>query len=275
MNNLKIRSLFLFSVLSLMLLVLGCQINPATGKKDLILISTAQEISMGLNIHNDLLAQMKPSKNAKFSHRVEKIGSKISRVCDRTDLEFSFYVVAQDDLNAFAAPGGFVYATQGLVDASTEDELAGVIGHECGHIAARHSVKNIQMQMAGSLILLLIDKNSDKDEVKAASAVAFNLLMLGYSRKYEYQADLLGARYAWRAGYNPHGMSSFFRKLKAGEQTSGSFPEFLSTHPDLDKRIHQLENVIKAEMLNPDGSLKTPPPLPALKTNPADVSNPS
>ncbi|GAB4151137.1 MAG: hypothetical protein Kow00107_01700 [Planctomycetota bacterium] len=273
-NRVLIRTtLYLVGCCVVLLTAIGCEVNPATGKSELVLIGTQEEIRLGHSVHNELMGQYKEVKSEPFRRRTHAIGEKIARVTDRQDLEYSFTVLEADDLNAFAVPGGFVYVTTGLMRHADSDELACVVGHEFGHIAARHAVKKLQAQMLASLLMVLVAKETDKEEVAAAAAVALNLLMLGYSRKHEYEADLLGARYSWRAGYNPKGMSSFFRKLKTLNQNHASLPEFLSTHPDLDHRINAVDALILREMMGPDGKLLPPPILEP--TNVPTVSNPS
>ena len=259
------RALRLPALLLLLLLSLSVactQVNPATGKEELVIISAEAEMRIGLSVDRQIRTEFKVRDDGPAAARVKSVGARIAAVSDRQDVEYRFALVAANDMNAFAAPGGFVYATSGLVAKADDDELACVIGHECGHIAARHGVKTLQAGMAASLFTALLDKNTKKKEYKAAAQAAVTLLLLGYSRRHEYEADLLGVRYAWRAGYDPHGMVSFFRKLKKVEQKRGSFPEFLSTHPDLDKRIRAVEKVIRTELSNPDGTLKKPPAPP-------------
>ncbi len=247
--------------------------NPATGKKELVLISSAEEVSIGKSLHAEMTTKYNFNVADEKSNRVKGIGSRVASVCDRQDIEYHFNVTSDADMNALAAPGGFVYATAGLVQYSNDDELACVLAHECGHIAAKHSIKHLQAGMLAEMLLVLVDKNSKREDVKLASVLGLNLLLLGYSRKHEYEADLLGVRYAWRAGYNPDGMATFFTKLQKANQNSGSMPEFLSTHPDLGKRIENVRSVIKKEMMTPDGKLKKYEGTPVKQ--PVEVNRPS
>ncbi len=274
-ENRLARVALAIAALLLFVPIMGCVTNPATGKKDLILIGTAEEVRMGSDFHAKMLQDFKPVTSAPYSKRSLAIGEKIAAVSDRQDIAYSFTVVEADDMNAFAVPGGFVYVTTGLMRSADEDELAAVVGHEVGHIAARHSVKQMQTAMAASLLLVLVSENTDKDEYVVAAAAAFQLVMLGYSRRDEYEADLLGARYAWRSGYSPYGMSSFLQKLQKANQNSGSLPEFLSTHPDLGKRVGRVNEVIRNEMLRPDGNLLPPPAMQERPQQQPEVTNPS
>ena len=259
---LRFRLTILLSLFSLFVISTGCEINPATGKKELILISTAEEITLGANSHKQLGSRFTFLKKGEYCERVTRIGMRVTSVSDRHDIEYRFFLVDEKEMNAFAVPGGYIYATKGLVLQATDDELACVLAHEAGHIAAKHGVKHLQTAMLATLLVHLIDKNSKKEDVKAAATVAVNLLMLGYSRKHEYQADLLGVRYAWRAGYDPHGMITFFGKLQKMSQNHPKFPEFISTHPDTGKRIARCRSIIRSEMTGPEGELLKPPPLP-------------
>jgi len=249
----------LLAILCLLAVSLACQVNPVTGKKELMLLTTADEVAIGKNVNAELLKEYKASDDPRENARVQRLGVKLAAVSDRQDISYSFGVVATKDINAFAAPGGYVYATTGLVESASEDELACVIGHEVGHVAGRHLLKTMQAALGAQIILILIDSKSRREDLVIASQVVVGLMMKGYSRQHEYEADILGARYAWRAGYNPRGLVSFFRKIEVVRDGQTRPPEFLSTHPDTDKRISAVEAVIRTEMTNPDGTLKRPP----------------
>jgi len=175
------------------------------------------------------------------------------------DWEYNIRVLRSDAVNAMAAPGGFVFATGGLMKMTSgdDDELAGVMAHEIGHMAAKHAA--FQMQKAlllqgvtvGAALLASTLKNERSREAAeagaAVSAVAAQFLLLKFSREDEYQADKLGVDYAYRAGYNPEGLVTFFRKLEKQEPGGGAggIPAFFSTHPPTPDRIGKVQEEIR------------------------------
>ncbi len=234
----------------LTLVSVGCVtvFNPATGRQESLLIGTKQEVELGLQMQNELRRKMKFSRDPDAIRRLAKIGSRIAVVSDRQDLAYNFSVVIDNELNAFATPGGFVYINSGLMAAATDDELAGVVAHEVGHIAARHSVKQMQGLLGMQMLLGIAGGLSGKESVNKALTIVFDLVDLGYSRKDEFQADKLAVRYSRRAGFNPWGIVSFFRKLEENSLQKGRTapPVFLSSHPPIQQRIAQVEQEINS-----------------------------
>ncbi|MCX5642680.1 MAG: M48 family metalloprotease [Candidatus Omnitrophica bacterium] len=189
--------------------------NPVTGRQEKSLYSTQDEVVVGESVDRQVRKEFKPSSDADAIKRV----------------------------NAFAGPGGYIYVTTGLLKlVSSDDELACVLGHEIGHVAARHAIKQLQSRVLYSVPASLIFYESRYSEIEQAVSIAFNLTQLSYSRKDELQADTLGMSYAQRAGYNPAGMVSFLRKLGEIEQKEPRLIIVpLSTHPVTSIR---LENAI-------------------------------
>lgn len=221
----------------------GCAINPATQRKELIFINTANEVALGRDMDEQIRRQLKVVNDPVLLSRLESIGRKIAYASDRQDLEYKFRVVEDKELNAFAVPGGFLFVNTGLLEKANDDELACVLGHEVGHIAARHSVKRIQADLGYQIIMSIVLGGSDSAQnVSRAVDVVFNLASLGYSREDELLADKLSVKYSKKAGYNPYGMVTFFRKLK--DASRGSVPVFLSSHPRIDERIASVEQEI-------------------------------
>ncbi|MBU1125852.1 MAG: M48 family metalloprotease [Candidatus Omnitrophica bacterium] len=220
--------------------------NPATQRNETLLIDTASEVKLGAQMDQQLQKEIKWEKDPLMVQRLTAIGKKIAAGSDRNDITYQFRVVKDKEFNAFAIPGGYVYVNSGLLEATNEDELACVLAHEIGHIAARHSVKRLQAVLGYQLILGIIFKTGEADSVGQALDVVFNLVNLGYSRQDEYLADKLGVRYARRAGFNPFGMVTFFEKLQKEAQKKGTGFNlvFLSSHPPIEERIKQ----VKAEI---------------------------
>jgi len=174
---------------------------------------------------------------------ISKMGQSLSGVSDRTDIPYEFYVVDTDEVNAFAAPGGFIFVTRGLIDESeTEDEIAGVIGHEVAHVAKRHGAKRIK-QLPLIMIGMSILQAKTNEQTTRIADIALSLMQLHYSREDEYEADQYGERYSFNAGYDPYGMVTFFEKLKK-QQPDGNLNRLdvaLSSHPKTTGRIAKVE----------------------------------
>ncbi|MFH2068971.1 MAG: M48 family metallopeptidase [Candidatus Omnitrophota bacterium] len=219
----------------------GCSTvyNPVTGRQEKSMYSTQEEIAVGESVDRQVRKEFKPSSNAEKIAWVKKIGQKVAGQSGREDITFYFEVLEDKSVNAFAGPGGYVYVTTGLLNlVSSDDELACVLGHEVGHVAARHAIKQMQSQVLYSVPASIIFSESRYAQIEQAVNVAFNLTQLSYSRKDELQADTLGMSYAVNAGYDPAGMVSFLRKLSEIEEKE---PRLiiapLSTHPVISVRI--------------------------------------
>jgi predicted Zn-dependent protease len=241
---LKIISIFILASS-----VCGCVTiyNPATEKRETFLIDTKGEVSLGADMDRELQTKLKFVNDPGMLRRVETIGNRVANFSDRQDLFYHFKVVKDKELNAFAIPGGFVYINSALVEAATDDELAGVIAHEIGHIAARHSVKQLQTVLGYQILIGIITGASGQASTSKALDVVFNLVNLGYSRKDELLADKLAVRYARRANYNPKAIITFFQKLQKDAETKGQNYRvaFLSSHPAIEERIANIEEQIR------------------------------
>lgn len=248
----------LFCCLLLALLVVvtpGCTVNPATGEQTFTgFMSPEKEKEIGAEEHPNILKQFGGAyDNSKVSAYVAEIGFRLAKVSEMPDLAFRFTVLNDEKINAFALPGGYVYVTRGLVAlAENEAELAGVIGHEIGHVTARHTAERYSKTMAANIgltVLSIIGRvyGAPSDATQILSAGAESILK-GYSREQELEADLLGVRYVNRAGYDANGMTSFFRKLKGNDELHAAMEgratneenfSHQSTHPRTTDRINQ------------------------------------
>lgn len=247
----KIFSLFV--VCHLLFAISGCatEYNLVTKEEETYIYSTDKEVAMGQSIDKQITKEYKPVEDLLMQDRVESIGKKIAAVCDRKDIDYHFRVIDEEDVNAVSLPGGYVYIFKGLIDkVDNDDELAGVISHEVGHIVARHSIKKLQGSQAYSIFRLLAGVAGSQGaqgagEVGAAADAAYIQLMLGFSREDELLADQLGTRYAKLAGYNPQGMITFLRKLDKEKKRKGPQPiAYYKTHPYVPDRIR----VVKQEL---------------------------
>ncbi len=247
----KNRIVDFISILFILFLFSSCATNPVTGKKELMLFSEQAEINLGKNVHKSLSEQYYFYNEMAVDEYVRKVGEKLAVYTHRKNLKYHFYVLDTSVVNAFAAPGGYIYVTRGLLSMlNSEAELAVVIGHELGHVNARHSVKALTKKIIFTAALAVASALSeDVRKISPFIGIGGALLFLKYSRDNEYQADSLGILYARKAGYSPEGIVSFFSSLERLEVESGGtrLPNFLSTHPLTEKRILKAEKQITSE----------------------------
>ncbi|MDD5432234.1 MAG: Maf and M48 domain-containing protein [Candidatus Omnitrophica bacterium] len=233
------------------ILLSGCstEYNIATKEEDSLYYSTDKEVAMGQSIARQVEKEYKFVDDPLIQKRVQDIGKKIAAVCDRKEIDYYFYVLDDEDVNAVSLPGGYIYINKGLIEkCSSDDELAGVIAHEVGHIVARHSVKKLQVAQGYSILRLLVavaPSGSSGAAVGTAADTAFTEILLGYGREDELLADQLGARYEKLAGYDPHGMIKFLNKLQSIKKKKPLAPPvYYKTHPYVPDRIR----VVKQEL---------------------------
>lgn len=227
---------FKLLVLVFPLLVLdACSTNPVTGKKDFMLMSKEQEIAMGQESDPGITAFFGLYNDQQLQNFIDKKGQEMVDVSHRQDLKYEFKIVDSPVVNAFAVPGGYVYFTRGIMaHFNNEAEFAGVLGHEIGHIAARHSAKQYSKAMAAQLGLVVGSiVSEDFRQFAGLAQTGVSLLFLKFGRDAERQSDKLGAEYSTRVGYDAHQMAGFFNTLQRQQEQSGQMvPAFLSTHPD-------------------------------------------
>ena len=250
------RGSFLLVVL-LVIGMAGCAKNPVTGEEQISLISESQEVSMGRQANQEVLAQYGAVDNPTLRKYFSGVGQRIAEISDRPDLPWHFTVVDDPVVNAFALPGGFVYFARGILPyMNNEAEMAGVLGHEIGHVAARHAVSQASKAQLFSLGLGLGSVLSPTfQKFSGLAQTGAGLLFLKYSRDDESQADRLGVRYMDRAGYDPRELSDFFTVLqKLNEQNKDALPGWLSTHPappDRVRKTHDLAAQLVSETDDP------------------------
>ncbi len=230
----------------------GCMTiyNPATGREEFYLISTQEEIRLGRQVARQMEQRYQVVKDSRPNRRLHSIAWRIVNVCDRKDVPYRFRILnIPGQINAFAAPGGIIYVTDDLMNLANDDEFAAVLAHEAGHVAARHSVKKLQMSMGIAIIESLIfqEKKMDKDlkRVRQITNTMVNLVTAGYSREDEFLADRLGVKYAYQAGFDPWGMVTFLTKLqKKSKNRDPSVAIFFHSHPPYRQRIEAVKNEI-------------------------------
>jgi predicted Zn-dependent protease len=222
----------------------------------LSLVSESQEIQMGQQFSRQVEASMPLLDDPGLQGYVESVGLELAAVSERPDIPWSFKVVDDPVVNAFALPGGPVYLTRGILAYfSSEAEMAAVLGHEIGHITARHSVEQISRQQLAGLGLAVgsaLDRNVARYSGLASQGL--QVLFLSYGRGDEHESDMLGVRYAGRGGYDVRESVTMHEKLDriAAMSTTRGIPDWLSTHPSSEDRIDRLQAIvdtIPAEML--------------------------
>jgi predicted Zn-dependent protease len=242
------------TVAFLLLLLVGCATNPATGERQLILISEAQEIQMGLQQDEALVESGAVVDAPELTAYIDEIGKRMAAATERPDLPWSFRVMDDGIVNAFAMPGGFIYFTRGiLAHLTSEAQLATVMGHEIGHVTARHSAEQLsRMQVAqvgyGVAGILAPD-------YAGLLGLPLQLLFLSYSRSDESQSDELGLRYMTRLNYDPRPAPAVFEMLGRASGGGDRIPEWQSTHPDPDRRAAELRAAISEMTIPADARL--------------------
>lgn len=231
------------------LLFNSCARNPVTGKRQVVFMSEEQEIAMGKEADPQIIAQYGLYEDADLQAFITQKGKEMGAISHRPNLDYQFRIVDSDILNAFAVPGGYVYFTRGIMaHFNNEAEFAGVLGHEIGHVTARHSVEQQRNQILGQVgILAGVVIAPQLSQFATAASQGLGLLFLKFGRDAERESDDLGVQYSTKIGYNAHEMADFFSTLqRQGERSgAGELPSFLSTHPDPGERlatVHELAN---------------------------------
>ena len=241
--------------LLLLLLLCGCATNPVTGKQDLVFMSEQDEIKLGQQANQEVLQQYNIYNDPELQSYVQYVGSRVAAKSHRPDLNYQFTVVDSPEVNAFALPGGYIYITRGLMAyLNTEAELAAVLGHEIGHVTARHAVRQqsaAQLTSLGAAIGTAFIPGLNNIGGQQLAGMFGSALLSGYGREQELEADKLGADYLGRAGYNPDAMMETLRILKNQElfelklaKAEGRRPRIyhglFASHPDNDTRLKEI-----------------------------------
>jgi predicted Zn-dependent protease len=217
---------------------------------DPVLIGQKSEIGIGKNTDRQLKRQYRVSTDENLNQRINAIGQKLAVHSSRKNLKYTFTVLDAELVNAFAAPGGFIYITTGILKRlQSEDEIAGVLGHEIGHVVHRHSLKAIQRRLVAQIGLQVVAaKFGDSGNLSSAllfkaSELSAGLLLLKNSRVNELQADSEGVKIMHAAGYNPHGMIEL-QEMLLGLSKGKNPPAIISTHPPSRERINEIKKTI-------------------------------
>jgi len=258
-----LNTIYILTLLS----ISSCAVNPVTGKQDLVLLSEGDELALGRKTNEEVLKQYTPYDNPALQNYVQSIGVKLAAKSHRSNLTYRFTVLDSKEVNAFALPGGYIYITRGLMAyLNSEAELAAVLGHEIGHVTARHSVRQhsaTQLTNIGAVLTSLFVPGMTQASNQLVQ-FAGGALLSGYGRSHELEADRLGAEYLARTNYNPEAMLDVIRVLKNQEvfereqaQAEGRQPRIyhgvFSTHPDNDTRLQEV--ISTAKTLNETGAV--------------------
>lgn len=233
------------SILSVIFLLFAgsCAVNPVSGKREISLMSEAQELQLGAQSDPQIISQFGLYENAELQSFINSRGQEMAKLSHRPNLKWTFRILDSPVVNAFAVPGGYVYFTRGIMGHfNNEAEFAGVLGHEIGHVAARHSAEQYTKSTLGNILLIggmIVSKELRAFANEAQTAMG--LLFLKYSRDHESESDELGVEYSTKAGYDAREMADFFKTLKAlGEEAGAEIPTFFSTHPDPADRFNKV-----------------------------------
>ncbi len=230
------RALVLAAVVAAGLAAVRCATNPATGQRQLMLVSRDQEIALGQQADPEIVAAYGLYPDEALQAYVQELGRKLAAVSERPDLPWTFRVVDDPVVNAFALPGGFIYVTRGIMaHLDTEAQLVGVLGHEIGHVTARHGASQMSKAQLATLGLGIgMVAAPEMGALADLAQTGLGLLFLKFSRDDERQADDLGLRYMLRTGHDPRGLTEVFAVLQRSSQAAGGdrLPSWLSTHPD-------------------------------------------
>jgi len=244
-----------FLIISLALILLaGCAQNPVTGESDFVMMSEGQEVAVGRLNDEQVKKQYKVYEAKALQDYVNGVGQKIAKQSHRPNLQYRFTVLDTPEINAFALPGGYIYITRGIMAyLNSEAELAGVLGHEIGHVTARHGVRQQSATQAANIginIASIFVPEIGSSIGKKVSDVVSGALLSGYGRDQELEADRLGAVYLSRSGYDPEAITRVIGVLKNQESQDAELAKqegrelrryhgLFASHPDNDTRLQQ------------------------------------
>ena len=228
----------------------GCATNPVTGKQDVVLMSEAQEIQMGREANAQIMQEYTRYDDEALQAYVNQVGQRIAAASHRPNLQYTFTVLDSPEVNAFAVPG-YIYITRGIMAyLNSEAELVAVLGHEVGHVTARHAVRQQTGAAATGVGATVIGILTGSGDLANVANMAGTALVSGYGRDKELEADNLGAQYVARLGYDPDAMIDVVRLLKnqesfeiqqarAENRKPHIYHGLFATHPDNDTRLQE------------------------------------
>ena len=243
------------SAILLVLMLTDCAQNPVTDNPNFVMMSESQEVQTGRQEDAKVRQEYGVYDNKALQQYVNEVGQQLAKNSHRPNLQYNFLVVDSPEINAFALPGGYVYITRGILAyLNSEAELAGVLGHEIGHVTARHSVQQISASTAagvGAALLQIFVPGLRNQAGDSVINLLGNVILSGYGREHELEADRLGAQYLARTGYDPQAMIRIISALKNQElfdaetaksesREPRSYHGVFASHPDADTRLQQV-----------------------------------
>lgn len=240
-----------FRVVLVALFAWGCATNPATGRRQLILMSEQEEIQIGRQSDAQIREEMGLYDDPALQEYVRTIGARLVGAAHRPNLPWTFAVVDEPAVNAFAVPGGFIYLTRGILPyLRDEAQLAGVIGHEIGHVDARHSAEAYSRQLGAGIGLAIAGIFAPSTQpLQGAASAGLSVLFLSYGREAELESDRLGVGYAATNGWDPRGvpgMLATLARLDAANGSSRGVPNWALTHPPAADRVTRVQEAVAA-----------------------------
>ncbi|MEL6123598.1 MAG: M48 family metalloprotease, partial [Bacteroidota bacterium] len=236
-------------VLLISCIIQACAVNPVTGKKQVVFISESQEIAMGKQYDPSIIAEFGMYEDEDLQSFITAKGKEMGAISHRPELDYQFRILDSPVVNAFAVPGGYIYFTRGIMaHFNNEAEFAGVLGHEIGHVTARHSVVQMsKQQLYSGLFVAGMIVSEEFRQFGELGSQALGALFLKFGRDDESQSDELGVDYSTQIGYDSHEMANFFNVLDRKRELAGQqrIPEFQSTHPDPVNRFNRVHHLSK------------------------------
>ena len=232
------------------LVLTGCITNTITGRSQFIMFDASQDSKLGLSAFNEVKKSAPLVTTGYQINRINRIGLRIAAVSDRPEFDWDFILIDEPTLNAWALPGGKIAIYSKMAEALSDEEMAAVLGHEIAHAVLRHGAESLSRTQIQELTVTVAaaaastqveDRESKVLVATLASLAADGFVRLPHSRFMELEADDIGTLYMARAGYDPRGAVSLWRKMATLKEGGGP-PKFLSTHPADDKRIERIES---------------------------------
>jgi predicted Zn-dependent protease len=236
--------------------VAGCSHAPVTGRQQLIVVPQDQVAQAGAQAAQQVVQEKGLAHDPRLEAMIQRVGQRVAAVSDAPNVAWEFHLIDDDTPNAFALPGGFVGVNKGLFRLiQTDDQLAAVLGHEIGHVAANHHAERLSRQALVDTGVSAVSGQVSPELAPILAQAATLGAVLPFTREQEAEADHIGLIYMARAGYKPQAAVEVWQKFEA---LGGAPPEFLSTHPDPGNRVAELQKLMPEAMAVYQNAPKAP-----------------